>query len=473
MAALYRDARPANFTQVVGQEHVKDVLLAALRKGRVGHAYMFSGPRGVGKTTMARLLAMAVNCESALQERPCGVCESCQLVRSNSHPDVTELDAASNNSVEDVRDIREKVRLSSLRGGKRIWVLDEAHMLSRAASNALLKTLEEPPDHLIFVLATTEAEKLPATILSRCQHFRFRRLSEEEISSKLQLLCQNAGVSVEDAALQLIAQAADGAMRDAESLLERLLTRGEAISFAQTEAALGLPPQTQMQKLARHLCAKDSAQLFKLATELYYAGFAPSGLAEHLNRCLRDALVNSVLKTEGFTLDVAEADLRRLIHALDDEQERFSRRDNLFMLEVCLIKAMNVLDHAPAETSPVAQPQVLPAFDPHRTPAPKESREKTKDKPLQPVVSSESAGKKINWHAVKTSASAQLKAFLLPAKEEIDGRHISLSFDERSKFHYSQLKSRQDELLGLIRNICGDDVELSLHGPGESSTKKS
>ena len=261
MAAIYQRARPITFAQVIGQEHVKAPLQAALAKGRIGHAYLFSGPRGVGKTTTARLLAMAVNCER--DERPCGECESCLLVRRGSHPDVTELDAASNNSVEDIRDLREKVYLSSIRGGRRVWILDEAHMLSKSASNALLKTLEEPPEGLVFVLATTEPEKLPPTILSRTQHFRFRRLSEAEIAGKLAALSAEAGVEAAPEALALVARAADGAMRDAESLLERLLATGAPITLRDTESALGLPPQTRVQALARALADRDLTALFE------------------------------------------------------------------------------------------------------------------------------------------------------------------------------------------------------------------
>ncbi|MBW6457446.1 MAG: DNA polymerase III subunit gamma/tau, partial [Trueperaceae bacterium] len=275
MASIYQRARPRRFDEVVGQEHVKDVLLAALRLGRVGHAYLFSGPRGVGKTTTARLLAMAVNCDAEAAERPCGACESCLLVQRGDHPDVIELDAASNNSVDDVRDLREKVRLASLRGGRRVWVLDEAHMLSRAAANALLKTLEEPPPGLVFVLATTEPEKLPPTVLSRCQHFRFRRLSVEQIRSKLTRLAAEAGVEADEDALSLVARAADGAMRDAESLLERLLVEGERVTLERAEAALGLPPGERLLQLAVALADGAWDALLGEAGAPYRDGLAP------------------------------------------------------------------------------------------------------------------------------------------------------------------------------------------------------
>ena len=508
MAAIYQQARPYTFDQVVGQEHVKDVLLAGLKRGRTGHAYLFSGPRGVGKTTTARLVAMAVNCERKDPvERPCGECESCLLVRQNRHPDVIELDAASNNSVDDVRDLREKVRLASMRGGTRVWVLDEAHMLSRAAANALLKTLEEPPDNLVFVLATTEPEKLPPTILSRCQHFRFRRLSEEEIVSKLARLCEEQGVEAEDEALSLVARAADGAMRDGESLLERLLTSGEKITQQGVEDALGLPPQERMRSLAACLVSAQLAQVFDLSSQLYHDGFAPSSLASHLTETLRDALLNKVTGAGDFTLNLAENDLLRVIHALDDEQERFTRRDDLFGLEVALIKAVNALSHnvpsdavvQPATTQPTASaytptPETvtgpktaepataLPDFNPHATPKPQPAASGNGQRPPAPPVatrdegSSEdgdgSKGAPIDWYQVKTQASAQLKAFLAPAQNEVAGRKVQLTFDEKHKFHFSQLKSRQKELAELVTKLYGGGFELELVGPGETVRKK-
>lgn len=504
MVAIYQRARPITFAQVIGQEHVKAPLQAALARGRIGHAYLFSGPRGVGKTTTARLLAMAVNCER--DEKPCGECESCLLVRCGSHPDVTELDAASNNSVEDIRDLREKVYLASSRGGRRVWVLDEAHMLSKSASNALLKTLEEPPEGLVFVLATTEPEKLPPTILSRTQHFRFRRLSETEIASKLATLTQEARIPAEPEALALVARTADGAMRDAESLLERLMATGAPITLQETEGALGLPPRARVQALARALVNGDLNALFGEASALYRDGFAPRSLAERLALELRNALYTQVGLEEGFSLPTDEDALLRTLHALDDEMERFVRHDDLFSLEVALIKAGNALAHnlprpvqgatpeaepvshvasqvapQPPSRSPAQVPRPnpgpsteLPDFDPTGRPAPvrppKPSADPTPD--LAPTPEPPAPRPRASWHTVQSRAGTQLKAFMLPAKADIEGFEISLRFADTHKFHFTQLKTRQDELAALVREVLGEGYTLHLEGPGERVTKK-
>ncbi len=475
MAAIYQRARPVTFSQLIGQEHVTSVLRAALTQDRLTHAYLFSGPRGVGKTTTARLLAMAVNCEQPdPAARPCGECESCRLVRSGSHPDVIELDAASNNSVDDVRDLREKVRLASLRGGMRVWVLDEAHMLSKAAANALLKTLEEPPENLIFILATTEPEKLPPTILSRTQHFRFRRLAESEISGKLAGLCKQADVEAEPEALSLVARAADGAMRDAESLLERLLTGG-AITRQAAEEDLGLPPQERVQTLARSLAEGDLEKLFTEAGNLYQDGFSPRSLAERLLFTLRQALYAELGMEEGFKLGLSEADLLRLIGALDDELERFTRHDDLFSLEVALIKAGNTLARTPPnDLSSVSEEAVAPTTaDTAPKPVASPARAPPATPKAEPVPSAEkSPAAKVNWRDVQKEASPQLKAFMMPAQHEIEGQDIYLRFSELHTFHFQQLKGRQDELHILTTKVLGEGYTVHLIGPGETVRKK-
>jgi len=525
MSALYQRARPFTFDQVVGQEHVKEVLASAVARGMTGHAYLFSGPRGVGKTTTARLMAMAVNCEREPAQRPCGRCESCRLVRDGAHPDVLELDAASNNSVEDVRSLRERAGLASLRGGTRVWILDEAHMLSRAAANALLKTLEEPPPGLMFVLATTEPEKLPPTILSRCQHFRFRRLTDAEILGKLTRLCQEASVEAEPAALELVARAAEGAMRDAESLLERLLVGGGPITAAAAEDALGLPPRERLLELADALLAGDLARLLPRAGDLYRAGFAPRTVAEQLGRTLRDRLHEAL---SGGSAD--ESRLVALIHALDDELERFTRRDDLYGLEVALIKAVNAgrpgaaARPDPAELAPQSPPRAAeataaspgagapraaeaqasspgagaprarrPAADPPAPPAaapggsgdpgtatapsprehapsadpPGEGDESPSSAPLPGDPEPDAAGgrRSFSWHAVRSAATPQLKAFLQPARVEEAGGRVTVEFGEGWRFHYEQVLARAAELEELIARVAGPGYTLELKGP--------
>ena len=538
MEAIYQRARPATFGEVVGQEHVKELLTAALQADRTGHAYLFSGPRGVGKTTTARLLAMALNCESDdPTARPCGACEACLAIRGGHHPDVVELDAASNNSVDDVRELRERVRLASLRGGTRVWILDEAHMLSAAAANALLKTLEEPPPGLVFVLATTEPERLPPTVLSRCQHFRFRRLSVPEIAGKLAGLCEAAGVEAEPAALELVARAAEGAMRDAESLLERLLATGGPVGREAAESALGLPPRDRLERLAEALATDALDELLEGATDLYRDGFSPRTVAEQLARLLRDAVVADVTGDDGFRVRLPRAALLRALHQFDDELERFVRHDDLYSLEAALLKAGNAAFErrgglpAPREAAPEAAGATpatagttaapSPSADGGASEAPEPSTaapdrdatpasgagtsptpaapasappEEAPDAAEPPASSGEPdtgtgrvAGDSgearatapaapsdttLSWHRVKSKASAQLKAFLQPADDDVANGVLTLRYDERHRFHFGQLKNRQDELIGLIEQVGGPGWTLIIEGPDETLRKK-
>ena len=255
---FYRKWRPQTLAEVVGQEHVTRTLLNALTSDRVSHAYLFCGPRGTGKTSTGRILAKAVNCLTNGKGEPCNTCYICQAITEGRALDVIEIDAASNTGVDDIRALRERVNYAPNQARYKVYIIDEVHMLSTSASNALLKTLEEPPPSVIFVLATTEAHKVLPTIISRCQRFDFRRVSQKDIVQKLNLICSSEGIKIEPEALRLIAKSAAGSLRDAENLLEQLFTYyGSDIGLSQAQAILGITGDERARELARQIIDSD------------------------------------------------------------------------------------------------------------------------------------------------------------------------------------------------------------------------
>jgi DNA polymerase-3 subunit gamma/tau len=279
--AIYRRFRPETFDKVLGQDHVVRVLKSQLREGNTAHAYLFSGTRGTGKTTMARLLAKGVNCLAGGDgakpkdgvERPCGVCEHCKAIAAGNFVDVVEIDAASNNSVEDVRDLRDSVIYPPAMARKKVFIIDEVHMFSKNAFNALLKTLEEPPEHIIFILATTEIGKLPSTILSRCLKFDFKRVAAPQIIKGMKEITEEMGVGANDEALALLANSADGSVRDGLSLLEQCVSSGETmITRELVLEVLGSPGDSRLQSLTQRVFEQNTAEALILLAEILSEG---------------------------------------------------------------------------------------------------------------------------------------------------------------------------------------------------------
>ncbi len=307
---FYRKWRPQTLSEVVGQEQVTQTLSNALTSGRVSHAYLFCGPRGTGKTTTGRILAKAVNCVTNGKGEPCNTCHICQAITEGRALDVIEIDAASNTGVDDIRSLREKVNYAPNQARYKVYIIDEVHMLSTSASNALLKTLEEPPSHVIFILATTESHKILPTIMSRCQRFDFRRISQADIISKLTDICSAEDIHIDPEGLRLIAKVATGSLRDAENLLEQLTTYyGSEIELRQVQAMLGITGDWRAKELAKHILNKDISAGMTTINSVNSDGLDLNQFNRELVEYLRGLLLIKTSSEEAIDLtteDIAE-----------------------------------------------------------------------------------------------------------------------------------------------------------------------
>ena len=308
--ALYRKFRPQTFSEMVGQEHITRTLKNQIMSNRVGHAYLFNGGRGTGKTTSAKVLARAINCLNPKDGEPCNECEICKAALAGSLTDIVEMDAASNNSVEDIRSIREEVNFLPTKAKYRVYIIDEVHMLSTGAFNALLKTLEEPPEHVKFILATTEPQKLPATILSRCQRFDFKRISDEDIIKRLEIVSKESGIEITKQALNIIASLSEGAMRDALSILERCVQDGENnIDEDKIKELVGIPKITYIKNITEAIVNYDIDKAMETITQVLNEGKDLNNLIWEVIKYIKDILM---IKTNQKLTIYNEKDLQDL-----------------------------------------------------------------------------------------------------------------------------------------------------------------
>jgi DNA polymerase III subunit gamma/tau len=332
---LARKYRPQRFAEVIGQEHVTRTLKNAIAQGRIAHGYIFSGHRGIGKTTVARILAMALNCRSAGQPvaEPCGVCESCTEIRAGNSVDVIEIDAATNRGIDEIRELRDAARYRPARDRFKIWILDEAHQITDAAFNALLKTLEEPPGHVIFMLATTQPEDIPQTIRSRCQHFSFHAVRFDDILGQLRDLAGRENIQAEPDALALLAEAGDGSVRDALSILDQAIACcGEALTAEVVRQLVGTVPSATLEQMLQAVERGSSDEVLRLADKLISEGQSPTHFARQMVRFLRNAIVAKVAGKDSQILQISSDERERVARVA----EAFSEEDLARYLQIML-----------------------------------------------------------------------------------------------------------------------------------------
>ena len=379
---LARKYRPQKFSDVIGQEHVTRTLKNAIEQERIAHGYIFSGHRGIGKTTVARILAMALNCRSAQKPvaEPCGVCDSCTEIRNGNSVDVIEIDAATNRGIDEIRELREAARYRPARDRFKIYILDEAHQITDAAFNALLKTLEEPPGHVIFMLATTQPEDIPQTIRSRCQHFSFRAVKFEDILGQLRNLVAKEKIAADEDALALLAEAGDGSMRDALSILDQAIaSTPERLTLESVRGLIGTAPAAVLEEVMQAVAQSSSETILRLVDELINEGHSPTHFARQMVRFLRNTTVAKIAGKDSPLLQISsderarvgrvavlfsEEDLARHLQImLRTHGELGYRKEQRFHLELGLLKMAHAQRLLPIEqllsdaASPIAPPQ--------------------------------------------------------------------------------------------------------------------
>ena len=353
--ALYRKFRPIKFEEIVGQEHITKTLKNQIIAGRVGHAYLFNGGRGTGKTSAAKILARAINCLNPKDGEPCNECEICKGAISGALTDIVEMDAASNNSVEDIRSIREEVNFLPTKAKYRVYIIDEVHMLSTGAFNALLKTLEEPPEHVKFILATTEPQKLPATILSRCQRFDFKRISNENIIKRLNIVCNESGIEITKEAMNIIAVLSEGAMRDALSILERCIQDGEnKIDEDKIRDLVGIPKTTYVHNIVNSLLKYNVEETLKNVDIVLNEGKDINSLLWEMIKYVKDILVytatgkldiyseEEITKIEQVSKESNKQELMNMVYELSELENTLKwSTQKLIIFQAGMIKLCN------------------------------------------------------------------------------------------------------------------------------------
>ncbi len=492
---IARKWRPQSFGDVVFQEHVSQTLQNSIVNNRISHAYLFSGPRGVGKTTMARILAMALDCVEGPTAEPCGICENCREIKSGVSFDVIEIDGASNNGVEDIRELRENVNFAPVKGKYKVYIIDEVHMVTTQAFNALLKTLEEPPPHVVFIFATTEYHKIPETILSRCQKFFFKRIPVETIVAHLKVIAEKEGVKISDAALYPIARAADGAMRDAQSLLDQVISfspsasgKGKEITISEEDALtiLGIVPVESYIILVEAICRLDAVAVIEEIDRIVSMGVDipryVAGLFD-IFRTLRLIMNKVALKN---LLELSPEEMEKLQASAsmlcDEELSRFYRiavdlqgslrfsNNERINLEMALLD-MIAVKKTPSLTSIITRLESGDALSGPAGAAPQDDSKKKVSETSPPEkknVSPDSVDVEALWGKFMASLSSEkpfLRDILKPARARLEGNRLMILYpggEDHSYYHRVLDQEKREYICSAFSKKLGYPINVEI-----------
>lgn len=484
--ALYRAYRPEVFDEILGQEHIVRILRHQLENDKVGHAYLLCGTRGTGKTTTARILAKGVNCLSE-GDRPCGTCANCRAIKDGTFIDVIEIDAASNNGVENIRELRESVKYPPAIGRKKVYIIDEVHMLSTGAFNALLKTLEEPPEHVMFILATTEPQKLPATILSRCMRLDFRRVSENVLKQGMREICTERGVVVTDSALGIIAVNADGSVRDGLSILDQCLASGrDRIDRDDVLELLGTPSEEVFIELTHNVAVHDTAEALLILNNTIAEGKEVRQLMKdwlaHYRALLITKFIGSPedmlnmsteniarIRSQADTLDVGEINtcIMELSKAIADAKWSTQPR---ILLELAIVKMSSIYEEVPKTVVKMSTPEVKPRPVERKQEARvHEEVEVEKKENSAPAIDVDRFWKNLFERAVERQPSLSMMT-KVASVTSVGSDSFVISTD--STFTYDIIKENSQMLEEIAETIAGRALKLSINGESTQETKK-
>ena len=494
--ALYRKFRPLKFEEIVGQEHITRTLKNQIIAGRVGHAYLFNGGRGTGKTSAAKVLARAVNCLKPKDGEPCNECEICKAALAGSLTDIVEMDAASNNSVDDIRSIREEVNFLPTLAKYRVYIIDEVHMLSAGAFNALLKTLEEPPEHVKFILATTEPQKLPATILSRCQRFDFKKISNEDIMKRLEFVAKESNIEITKEALKLIAILSEGAMRDALSILERCLQDGESnIDEDKIKDLVGIPKLTCIHAIVKSFIEYNVEEAIKSVDVVLNEGKDLSNLLWEIIKYVKDILVYKATGKLEIYNETELAEIKELaekvskerllyiitdLSKLENDMKWSSQKSILFQVEIIKLCSEDIVEK-PVETVKRSGQNNSKIVDSKRIEGKNSKPEVKKEEPKADFAQAISGyGEAKGWKNVlselRQNGKIAIYSNLLKAKAiELNDMSIGISFPEGiNPFKKSILENPENinELSRIVSMEYGKDMKIKIIESVDSLPKK-